>query len=77
MNISLWIVCHNRPFAIVEDDALLDIFNDLNNKCITPSASTVSRDMKEIFQMTRKKIAAMLRISTLFRCCGIIRTDEA
>src|ERR1700733_3284599 len=49
MKIALWVVCHYRLFAIVEDKYLLEIFHDLNNKCITPSAGTVSRDMKEIW----------------------------
>jgi hypothetical protein len=46
------VVRRNRPFAVVEDDELLDIFHDLrlNSKCVTRSASTVSRDVKEIFK---------------------------
>ena len=66
MKIALWVVCHHRLFAIVEDEYLLEIFHDLNNKCITPSAGTVSRDVKEIFMLTRKKVAEMLQA-----CCHI------
>jgi hypothetical protein len=62
MKISLWVVHNNCPFAIVEDEGLLDIFHNLNSKCVTPSASTVSRDVKEIFQLTRTKVAAMLKV---------------
>jgi hypothetical protein len=64
MKIALWVARHNRPFSIVEDEVLLEIFTNLNSKCITPSASTVSRDVKEMFHMTRAKVAAMLQVST-------------
>ena len=64
MKIALWVARHNCPFAIVEDEGLLEIFRDLNNKCVTPSASTVSRDIKEIFHITWVKVAAMLQVST-------------
>jgi hypothetical protein len=63
MKISLWVVRNNHPFAIVADEGLLDIFHDLNNKCVTPSASTVSRDVKEIFKLTWTKVAAMLKVN--------------
>jgi hypothetical protein len=66
MKVALWVARRHRPFAIVEDPELLDIFRDLNNKCKTPSASTISRDVKEIFQLTRPKVAQMLQVGFLF-----------
>jgi hypothetical protein len=36
MKIALWIATRNRPFSIVEDPELLDIFLDLNPCCVTP-----------------------------------------
>jgi hypothetical protein len=65
MKVALWVARRHRPFAIVEDPELLDIFHDLNNKCTTPSASTVSRDVKEIFQITRVKVAEMLQVGSM------------
>ena len=62
MKIALWVARHNRLFAIIEDKGLLEIFGDLNSKCVTPLANTVSCDVKEIFQMTRVKVAAMLQV---------------
>jgi hypothetical protein len=62
MKIALWVARHNRPFAIVEDRELLDIFYDLNSKVVTPSRYTVSRDVKEIFQMGRIKVAEILKV---------------
>ena len=66
MKVALWVARCHCPFAIIEDPELLDIFRDLNNKCTTPSASTVSRDIKEIFQLTPKKVAQMLQVHSLF-----------
>jgi hypothetical protein len=62
MKIALWVSRRHRPFAIVEDDELIDIFMDLNNKVEVPSESTVSRDVKEIFQISRVRVAQMLQV---------------
>jgi hypothetical protein len=62
MKIALWVARRNRPFAIVEDSELLDIFYDLNSKVVTPSRYTVSRDVTEIFQMSRIKVAEILKV---------------
>ncbi|KIM75183.1 hypothetical protein PILCRDRAFT_47678, partial [Piloderma croceum F 1598] len=32
MKLALWVTRHHQPFAIVEDDELVEIFTDLNNK---------------------------------------------
>jgi hypothetical protein len=65
MKLALWVARQHRPFAIVEDAELVDIFKDLNNKVEFPSCSTVSRDVKEIFDISRKRVAAMLKVRTL------------
>jgi hypothetical protein len=62
MKIAIWVARRHRPFAIVEDDELVDIFMDLNNKVEVPSRFTVSRDVKEIFEMSRKKVADILKV---------------
>jgi hypothetical protein len=62
MKIALWAALHHRPFLIVEDPELLDIFLDLNSHVETPSASTVSHDVKEIFQMSQKCVGAFLQL---------------
>lgn len=61
MKIALWVTRRHRPFSIVEDPELLDIFHDLNNKVVTPSASTVSRDVKEIFLISRHTVRQVLQ----------------
>ena len=65
MKIAIWVARWHRPFAIVEDDELVDIFKDLNNKVEVPSRFTVSRDVKEIFEMSRKQVAAILKVHGL------------
>jgi hypothetical protein len=65
MKIALWVARRHRPFSIVEDPELLDIFTDLNNKAVTPSRYTVSRDVKEIFQLSRKKVSELLKVIAL------------
>jgi alpha-amylase/alpha-mannosidase (GH57 family) len=65
MKIAIWVARRHRPFTIVEDDELIDIFMDLNNKVEVPSRSTVSRDVKEIFDMSRKRVANILKVWAL------------
>jgi len=38
---------------------------DLNNRVEVPSRFTVSRDVKEIFEMSRVKVAAILKVRAL------------
>lgn len=61
MKIALWIARRHRPFSIVEDPELLDIFRDLNSRVVTPSASTVSRDVKELFLLSRNTVGQRLQ----------------
>lgn len=65
MKIALWIARRHRPFSIVEDPELIEIFTDLNNKVITPSRHTVSRDVKEIFLVSRGKVSELLKVRAL------------
>ncbi|KAJ7703381.1 hypothetical protein B0H14DRAFT_3526965 [Mycena olivaceomarginata] len=60
MNIALWVSRRHRPFAIAEDPELLAIFSDLNKNVETPSASTVSRDVKEFFQLSQRVLPIVL-----------------
>jgi hypothetical protein len=62
MKLALWVVRRNRPFAIVADAELIEILTDLNNKVIVPSPTTLSRDVREIFNMSRLKVASILQV---------------
>jgi len=65
VKLVLWVARRHRPFSIVEDEELIDIFMDLNNKVEVPSRMTVSRDVKEIFQISRSKVAEILQVGHL------------
>ena len=62
MKLAIWVAHCHQPFAIVEDNELIDIFVDLNNKVEVPSHFTVSRDVKEIFDLSRVNVAAILKV---------------
>jgi hypothetical protein len=72
VKLALWIARRHRPFSIVEDDELIDIFMDLNNKVEVPSRVTISRDVKEIFQISRTKVAEILQVSQLLGFAFIV-----
>jgi hypothetical protein len=72
MKITLWVAHRHRPFAIVEDDELINIFMDLNNKVEVPSRFTLSRDVKEIFELSRIKVAEILKVRTITLSCFLI-----
>jgi hypothetical protein len=62
MKLALWVARRHWPFAIVEDGELVDIFTDLNNKVKVLSQFTVSRDVKEIFAISRMKVSEILKV---------------
>lgn len=57
-----WVVRNHRPFAIVEDEDLLDIFKMLYAEVQVPSARTISRDIQEVFLLTRKNVMEMPKV---------------
>jgi len=72
MKIVLWVARRHRPFAIVEDDELIDIFMDLNSKVEVPLQFTLSRDVKETFELSRIKVAEILKVHTITSSCFLI-----
>lgn len=63
VKIALWIACRHRPYVIAEDPELLDIFKMLHGSCVTPSRTTVSRDVQEIHEITKKVVMEILAVS--------------
>ena len=59
---ALWIAHQHRPFAIIEDPELIELFTSLNNKVVIPSCFTVSRDIQEIFATSQVGVAALLQV---------------
>lgn len=59
-HLVIWIARRRRPFAIVADPELLEIFAELHAPCKTPSASTISRDMKDAHAVVKKVVIQRL-----------------
>jgi hypothetical protein len=72
MKLALWVARRHRPFSIVEDDELVDIFMDLNNKVEVPSRFTMLWDVKEIFDLSRVKVAAILKVCAKVVCLYLL-----
>ena len=62
LKMSLWIAKRARPFAIVEDPEFIELLTILNDKVVTPSCSTVSRDIQEIFSISQRNVRAVLMV---------------
>ncbi|TEB21273.1 hypothetical protein FA13DRAFT_1717095 [Coprinellus micaceus] len=62
VGLVLWCAHCGRPFSIVEDGELIDLFKQAFAGVQMPSHVTVLRDMKEIHTMTKAHLQEMLRI---------------
>ncbi|TDL16105.1 hypothetical protein BD410DRAFT_731741, partial [Rickenella mellea] len=60
--IAIWIARRHRPFAIAEDPELQHLFMMLYGKVDIPSRFTVSRDIKEIFIMTKEALSERFKV---------------
>lgn len=60
--LMLWVVRRHRPYAIVEDPELRRIFTMLYAMVEVPSARTISRDVIEVFEMSRRNVVSMLEV---------------
>jgi hypothetical protein len=59
---TLWVSQCHRPFAIIEDRPLNRMFRMLYAKVDVPSAPTVSRDVKEVYEITKKNVGKVLQV---------------
>lgn len=57
-----WVARRHRPYSIVEDPELRDIFQMLYARVEVPSARTISRDVQEVFELSRLNLIAMLKV---------------
>lgn len=62
---SIWVIKHHRPFAIVDDAPLSEAFQMLYAKVKVPSANTVSRNVREIHDLTKANVIALLGVCAL------------
>lgn len=63
--LDLWIVRRHRPYAIVEDPELIELFRMLFAQVEIPSARTISRDVQELYQMAKVNMIKMLQVRCL------------
>jgi predicted oxidoreductase len=61
--LGVWCARHHRPFTIVDDDELVEIFRMLYERVEIPSRITVSRDIQEMFQLSRRTVTQVLVVS--------------
>ena len=64
--LTKWIARRFRPFIIVEDPELIEIFQMLYARVQIPSAKTISRDMKEIYAMAQINVKILLQVCDMF-----------
>ncbi|EKM53159.1 uncharacterized protein PHACADRAFT_56859, partial [Phanerochaete carnosa HHB-10118-sp] len=55
------IACHHHPYAIVQDPELVEILQMLNSKVDIPHPKTVSRNVHEIFTISRESVGKILQ----------------
>jgi hypothetical protein len=61
--IALWCAESSRPFAIVKDQRLLNLLKTGRPEYAVPSPTTVSRDVRKIFEHTKARLATILQVS--------------
>ena len=64
--LAKWISQCFRPFKIVEDMELIEIFQMLYVCIQVPSVTTISRDVKEIFAMSKSSVKKLLEVCHFF-----------
>lgn len=68
-----WVTRMHRPFSIIEDADLLDVFIYLNPQAQPPSRHTLRRDIHHAYKLTRAEVRSMLeeyegRFNPIFDC---------
>lgn len=59
--VAKWIFRNHRPFSIIQDQELMQMLRMLYAKVEVPSPNTVSRDVREVFALSRKQVAKILQ----------------
>jgi hypothetical protein len=58
--LAVWCAHQLRPFNIVTDNELTDIFHMLDARADVPHPMTVSRDVKDIFHVCKTNVIELL-----------------
>ena len=59
---ALWVSRSGRPYIAIQDPDLLAILRMLYSRVEIPHPTTLSRDVREIFEMTQQNIAKELQV---------------
>ena len=69
--LAMWSARRHRPFSVVEDPEFCVIVKMLYSRAEIPSRVTVSRDVSDIFNESKKRVIAMLKVlHLLFHSTG-------
>ena len=63
MEIVKWVAESMRPLSIVEDDGFKTLMKTGRPNYKLPKRMTVARDVKHVFQKTKKRMAKLLQVS--------------
>ena len=67
--LAMWIARRHRPFTIVEDPEFRELLRMLYVRVEIPSRVTVARDLRDIFDDSRARVKAKLRVCTSLHFC--------
>ena len=57
-----WVVCKNRPYTIIDDEELREVFAMLHAKAKIPCANTLAGDIKCAHGMMKEKLVELFRV---------------
>jgi len=63
--LAMWCARRHRPFKIIQDDELVEIFRMLYDRVDIPHPTTLSHDVKEIYIMCKENVSNILRVNLL------------
>lgn len=64
--LAMWCARRHRPFLIVQDDELQEIFRMLYSRVDIPSRFTISRDVREMFELSKANVIKVLTVCYSF-----------
>ncbi len=67
LKLLTWVIQRHQPYAIVEDPELLEIFQMLYARVDVLSARTISRNVQEVFELSKHNLVAMLKVESTRR----------
>lgn len=72
----MWCARRHRPFSIVSDPELQELFKMLYSRVTVPHPTTVSRDVTEMYILSKERVAKMLKVSAAHTFLPISYTHQ-